>query len=82
MESGQSSGPGEGLQMLHAGGGGKTIGVGVNMNEDYSKEVITVEMGRQDHCSANIGWRTDDVHTVSICITDGENARRKGCILK
>ena len=34
---------GEGFKMLHAGGDGKTNGVGVIMNEEYSKEVIRVE---------------------------------------
>ena len=40
------------------------------------------EMGRQDHCSGDICRRTDDVYTVSICTTDGEKARRQGCIPK
>ena len=33
----------EGFKMLHAGGDGKTNGVGVITNEEYSKEVIRVE---------------------------------------
>ena len=36
---------GEGFKMLHAGGDGKTHGVGVIMNEEYSKEVFRVEAG-------------------------------------
>ena len=39
-------------------------------------------MGRQDHGSVDIGWRTDAVYTISICSTDRENARRQGRIPK
>ena len=34
---------GEGFKMLRAGGDGKTNGVGVIMNKEYSKEIIRVE---------------------------------------
>ena len=49
---------GEAFKMLHAGGDGKTNGVGVIMSEEYTKKVIRVE--RREAGSLHCGHWLDD----------------------
>ena len=70
--------------MLHAGGDGKTNVVVVIMNimNTVREDIRVMRWGGRIVAGVVIGPRTDDMYTVSICTTDGENARRQGCIPK
>ena len=62
----------EGYKMLHAGGDGRSNGVGIIVDVEISKEVVTSgEMAGDDHCSMDDDPPTDGICHLRLRTPDG-----------